>query len=198
MRASKSTGGRRTRWQAFRELPVRTQAGILATLGISLSVIALLIAGVMAMLIAAHEPQPVIARNDSHNAPRAMVRNPAVVPATAEAMGTTGSSTELASSQSVTMVKPVTITGCLERDADTFRLKDATGANAPKARSWKTGFLKKGAATIEVRDASHRLKLNDHVGKRVSVTGVLIDREIRARSVQRVGATCTADSRVKT
>jgi len=88
------------------------------------------------------------------------------------------------------MVKPVTITGCLERDDDTFRLKDATGANAPKARSWKTGFLKKGAASIEVRDASHRLKLNDHVGRRVSVTGVLIDREIRARSVQRVSATC--------
>jgi len=186
VRAKKSTGGkRRTRWQAFRELPVKTQAGIVAILVIGVSV--------MAMLIAGREPKPEIARNDSRSATRA-----AVVPAIADAAGTTGSSVDLASTQSVTMVKPVTITGCLERDDDTFRLKDTTGANAPKARSWKTGFLKKGATTIEVRDASHRLKLNDHVGKRVSVTGVLVDREIRARSVQRIAPSCTTDAKIKT
>ena len=191
MRAKKSTGGkRRTRWQAFRELPVKTQAGIVAILVIGVSV--------MAMLIAGREPKPEIARNDSRSATRAAVRDAAVVPANADATATTGSSVDLASTQSVTMVKPVTITGCLERDDDTFRLKDTTGANAPKARSWKTGFLKKGATTIEVRDASHRLKLNDHVGKRVSVTGVLVDREIRARSVQRIAPSCTTDAKIKT
>jgi hypothetical protein len=85
---------------------------------------------------------------------------------------------------------PVTITGCLERDSDAFRLKDTAGQNAPKARSWKSGFLKKGSASIDVVDAANRLKLTDHVGERVSVTGVLADREIHVRSLRRVAASC--------
>jgi cytoskeletal protein RodZ len=84
----------------------------------------------------------------------------------------------------------VTITGCLERDNDTFRLRDTTGADAPKARSWKSGFLKKGSASIEIVDAANRLKLSNHIGQRVSVTGMLLDREMQARSLQRVGASC--------
>ena len=84
----------------------------------------------------------------------------------------------------------VTITGCLERDNDTFRLRDTTGADAPKARSWKSGFLKKGAASIEIVDAANRLKLSNHIGQRVSVTGMLLDREMQARSLQLVGASC--------
>jgi hypothetical protein len=189
VRSKKSTGGKRTRWQAFKSLPMKTRAGVIAILVIGLSV--------MAMLIAGGEPKAVVARNDSRNTTSATIRT-AAVPAILEPTGTTGSSVDLASTQSVTMMKPVTITGCLERDDDTFRLKDTTGVNAPKARSWKTGFLKKGAASIEVRDASHRLKLTDHVGKRVSVTGVLVDREIRARSVQRIAPTCAKDPNATT
>ena len=86
---------------------------------------------------------------------------------------------------------PVTITGCLERaDETTFRLKDTVGADAPKSRSWKSGFLKKGSASIEVVDAAHRLKLLDHVGQKVSVTGTLVDREMQVRSLQRVATSC--------
>src|SRR5438552_2533587 len=33
-----------------------------------------------------------------------------------------------------------TITGCLEKHGDGFQLKDTSGADAPKARSWKSGF----------------------------------------------------------
>ena len=84
----------------------------------------------------------------------------------------------------------VTITGCLERDDKTFRLKDALGEDAPKSRSWKSGFLKKSPASIEVVDASHSLKLPNHVGQRVSVTGVIVDREIQVRSLHRVAASC--------
>jgi cytoskeletal protein RodZ len=84
----------------------------------------------------------------------------------------------------------VTITGCLERDNDTFRLRDTTGADAPKGRSWKSGFLKKGAASIEIVDAANRLKLANHIGRRVSVTGSLLNREMQARSLQRVGTSC--------
>ncbi len=86
---------------------------------------------------------------------------------------------------------PVTITGCLEQNDETFRLKDAAGADVPKSRSWKSGFLKKGSASIQVVDAAHRVKLTDHVGERVSVTGRLVDREMQVRSLQRVGASCS-------
>ena len=91
-------------------------------------------------------------------------------------------------------IAAVTITGCLERNAETFRLKDTAGASAPKARSWKSGFLKKGSATIAVIDAANRVKLPTHVGQRVSVTGTLVDREMRVRSLQRVATSCSIKS----
>jgi len=91
----------------------------------------------------------------------------------------------------------VTITGCLEHSDATYRLKDTSGVDAPKTRSWKSGFLKKNAATIEIVDPAKRLKLSDHVGQRVSVSGTLADREITARSLQRVSASCTTGSKVK-
>jgi hypothetical protein len=85
---------------------------------------------------------------------------------------------------------PVTVTGCLERDGDGFRLKDTSGAEAPRSRSWKSGFLKKGNAAIDVVDAAHTLKLTEQTGRRVSVTGTLVDKEMRARSLRRVGSSC--------
>jgi hypothetical protein len=92
---------------------------------------------------------------------------------------------------------PVTITGCLERADETFRLRDATGVDAPRSRSWKSGFLKKGSASIEIVDAANGLKLPDHVGQRVSVTGTLMDRAIQGRSLQRVAGSCTNSARVR-
>jgi hypothetical protein len=84
----------------------------------------------------------------------------------------------------------VTITGCLERSDTTFRLTETTGTDAPKSRSWKRGFLKKGMTPVEVVDAGNRLNLPNHVGQRVSVTGLLVDREMTLRSLQRVSASC--------
>ena len=70
----KSTGGkRRTRWQAFGKLSVKTRAGITAILVIGLSV--------MAMLIAGRDRNRHVARNDLPNATRAMARSADVVPA---------------------------------------------------------------------------------------------------------------------
>jgi len=89
---------------------------------------------------------------------------------------------------------PVTITGCLERNDEGFRLKDTAGDNAPRTRSWKSGFLKKGSAPVDIVDTSNKAKLPAHVGQRVSVTGVLVDREMQARSVQRVASSCSAKS----
>jgi hypothetical protein len=89
----------------------------------------------------------------------------------------------------------VTITGCLEGADETFRLTDTTGADAPKSRSWKSGFLRKGSASIDIVDAANRLKLRDHVGQRVTVTGTLVDREMQVRSLKRITASCSTSIR---
>ena len=84
----------------------------------------------------------------------------------------------------------VTVAGCLERNNDGFRLKDTSGAEAPKARSWKSGFMKKGSASLDVSDPAHAITLSDYVGRRVSVTGTLTGREMKAKSVRRMSASC--------
>jgi hypothetical protein len=95
-------------------------------------------------------------------------------------------------------VARVTIEGCLERADDTFRLTDTTGTNAPTSRSWKSGFLKKRPAAIEVRDSVKRVNLASHVGQRVSVTGTLVDRQMRVGSLQPISLSCsTYNSKVK-
>jgi hypothetical protein len=104
---------------------------------------------------------------------------------------TTVNMAESSATGPVEKLTPVTMTGCLELTKDTFRLNDTTGADAPKARSWKSGFLKKNSASIRVVDAANRLQLPTHVGQRVSVTGTLVDREMKVRSLKRIAATCT-------
>jgi len=99
-----------------------------------------------------------------------------------------------ASATAVKKPAPVTITGCLERDDNAFRLKETSGDNAPKSRSWKSGFLKKGPAPVAITDASNRLKLQSHVGERVSVTGTLVDREMQGRTLQRLASSCNMKS----
>jgi hypothetical protein len=86
---------------------------------------------------------------------------------------------------------PITVAGCLERTDNAFRLKDTTGADAPKSRSWKSGFLKKSSASIDLVESGNGLRLRDQVGKRVSVTGTLTDRQMRVQSVRRVAQSCS-------
>ena len=90
-----------------------------------------------------------------------------------------------------TVTPPVTITGCLEQKDDAFRLKDTSGDDAPRARSWKSGFLRKAPSAVNVVDASNRFRLSTHVGERVSVTGVLVEREMKVRSLHKVAAACS-------
>ena len=86
---------------------------------------------------------------------------------------------------------PVTITGCLERDGMTFWLKDASGVpDTPKARSWKSGFLKKRPSRVGVVSTTNALKLPNHVGERVAATGAFLNGAMRARSLRRVSASC--------
>ena len=91
----------------------------------------------------------------------------------------------------------VTISGCLEQANDDFRLTDTSGSDIPKSRSWKSGFLKKGATPVAIVDASKRLNLSRHVGERVSVTGTLAKREMQIRSLQRVAVSCDGSPKMK-
>jgi hypothetical protein len=84
----------------------------------------------------------------------------------------------------------VTVTGCLESDDQVFKLKDTTGLDAPTSRSWKTGFLKKRSASIEVGETANGISLTNHIGQRVALTGTLVDREMNVRSVRRIADSC--------
>lgn len=85
----------------------------------------------------------------------------------------------------------VTVTGCLEKRGDGFRLKNANGDAAPKARSWKSAFFRKGPAPIDIVDAPRAANVASHVGEQVRVIGVLDDRDMRVRSLQRVASSCS-------
>jgi hypothetical protein len=50
--------------------------------------------------------------------------------------------------------------------------------------------LKKGSASVDVMDAANRAKLPSHVGRRVSITGLLDHRELQVRSLRRVATAC--------
>jgi hypothetical protein len=104
---------------------------------------------------------------------------PAAVPPVTE-------TTRVASAQA----DAITVTGCLERDDDTFRLKNTEGENAPTSRSWKGGFIRRSNRSVEVVDAANRFRLATHVGQRVSATGTLVDGDMQLRSLRRVAASC--------
>ena len=84
----------------------------------------------------------------------------------------------------------VTLTGCLVRSDKDFRLNDTTGTNAPKSRSWKSGFLAKRSASISIVPASSEMPLSKHVGERVTVSGTLIERQMQVRTLRRVSSSC--------
>jgi hypothetical protein len=145
-----------------------------------------------AMLLTSHEPSSTGIATVEARAENAPVDS-AAKKATKSAADMTPANASVDSAANAALPKPapVTMAGCLERHDEMFRLKDATGEDAPKARSWKSGFLKKGSAPIDIVDASSRLRLANHVGQRVSVTGVLVDREMQVRSLHRVAASCS-------
>jgi len=130
------------------------------------------------------DDQPAAARAVENSHARAALAAPAADYAAASSTPGTSPSTSA-------KAPAVTLTGCLERRGDDYRLKDAAGADVPRTRSWKSGFLKKRAPAIEVVDAAHRLKLKDHVGERVSVTGVLSEGEMQARTLKNVSESCS-------
>jgi hypothetical protein len=85
-----------------------------------------------------------------------------------------------------------TLIGCLETDGDKYRLADVEGNQAPKGRSWKTGFITKRAKAIEVVGASSSLNLDGHVGHKISLVGTRDgETHFRARSIKQLAAFCS-------
>jgi hypothetical protein len=84
----------------------------------------------------------------------------------------------------------MTLTGCIEKHGDGFRLTDASGDDAPRARSWKSGFFRKGTVPLDLVDGAQTMPAR-HVGERVRVTGRLDDRELTLRSLRRIADSCS-------
>ena len=93
-----------------------------------------------------------------------------------------------AASEHAEVAVPATIAGCLERNDDSFWLKDTSGADAPKSRSWKSGFLRKKSSTVAVTDKGATNRLAAYVGRRIETTGVLVDREMRIKTLRVLGS----------
>jgi len=147
--------------------------------------------GGTAILIAARSSEPTSAATASVTTPDAAA--PAARPLT-PVVKTNVVSAKIAAkpqnAEAATAAEPVTIEGCLVQEDETFRLKNTAGEDAPKGRSWKSGFLHKGSKTLEVVDGRHRLNLARHVGERVSVTGMLDERELQGTTLKRIAESC--------
>ena len=153
---------------------------------VALAAVAIVGAGIL--ISAGSRTKPVSAaaadvRADSASIPLESAPNPSL-PSDAQI------ASESTSNASASKATPVTITGCLERNHETFELRDTSGPDAPRSRSWRSAFLKRSAASIEVVDTAGGVRLPSHVGQRVTVKGTLVDREMQVRSLQRVAASC--------
>jgi len=143
-----------------------------------------------AILIAARTPEPTAAATPV-KAPPAVAPLAATPPAASvQTVVDAKIAATPQAAESATVAEPVTIEGCLVQDHDAYRLKHTSGEDAPKGRSWKSGFLHRGAKTVDLVDARHRLNLAGHAGQRVSVVGVLDDRELRGTSIKPVAGAC--------
>jgi len=97
-----------------------------------------------------------------------------------------------AASAAIAGPAPVTITGCLEMSVDEmeFRLTDTEGAQAPRSRSWRTGFLKKHSSSIALVELADAHALQAQVGKRVAATGVLSSGSLKLSALRAVSPHC--------
>ena len=126
----------------------------------------------------------------------------AAVTAIDEALGKIDSTTEPAAPEPIpvepTPVWPgpselgtVTVTGCLETSGTAgFRLTDTEGGEAPKSRSWRTGFLKKRSTSVALVDPPDSHALQTQVGQRVAATGLLTNRDLRVSSLRVIAPKC--------
>jgi len=97
-----------------------------------------------------------------------------------------------ATAKATTATQTVTLTGCLRADDGKYMLTDLKGEQAPKARSWKTGWITKSTKDVEVVSTATGPKLKDHVNHEVSVTGARTgDDHVQARSIKHLAPSCS-------
>jgi hypothetical protein len=89
-------------------------------------------------------------------------------------------------------VSTATLTGCLRMEGKQFELTNLKGSDVRTGRSWKSGFIKKTSRNVEVVGVSPSVKLQDHVGREVSVVGTRSDEtHLQASSIRRVATSCS-------
>jgi hypothetical protein len=173
--------------------------GFKGSLGTGAVVVAVISVVAVAMLLASHgtseTSDAAVVATDAQAEMATPVKNVAATsgPARRATADAPAETPEPDASADTTTAKrsPITIAGCLERaDAAAFRLTDTAGADAPKSRSWKSGWMRKGSAAVQLTDPTHGMRLANHVGQRVSVTGMLNERQMEVWSLRRVSATC--------
>lgn len=126
----------------------------------------------------------------------------AAVAAIDEALAREDASTKFAPSESISAdpapvsVDPVApgsvrVTGCLESSGNNrFQLTDTEGTDAPRSRSWRSGFLRKRSSSVALVTPPDPETLRTQVGQRIAATGQLTSRELRVTSVEVLGARC--------
>jgi hypothetical protein len=181
--------GVRKRMTAEKKTPRAKNASAKVRIERTVGVVLVVLMGAAAMMLAARRSDPTVSPEMTSKVVAPQEEPP--LPRATSSRADSKTSAPKHGSGNATVASAVTITGCLEQDDDVFKLKDTEGTDAPQSRSWKTGFLKKRTATITVVDASHRWKLEKHVGERISVTGSLVDREIDLKQLSRVTASCS-------
>jgi hypothetical protein len=88
-------------------------------------------------------------------------------------------------------VAPASLTGCLHNDGGHFKLTDLPDSQAPKGRTWKTGYVTKSNKDVEVLGAAN-LKLKDHVGHKVTIVGTRDgSTRVKATSLKMVATRCS-------
>jgi hypothetical protein len=85
------------------------------------------------------------------------------------------------------------LTGCLRMAGNQYELTHPKGSEVRLARTWRSGFIRKTAKSVEVVGASSSVNLKDHVGHEVSVVGTRSDEtHLKARSISRVATSCVS------
>jgi hypothetical protein len=107
---------------------------------------------------------------------------PAPAPVRASALADTQVAVPAAS------IDTVTISGCLDFDGKAAWLKNTSGIDTPRTRSWRSGFLKKSTPRIALVDGPASVEAYD--GRQVSVTGVLVDRQMHVSSLKPIADDC--------
>jgi ABC-type uncharacterized transport system auxiliary subunit len=179
----------RKRITAAKKGPRAKNASLKVRIERTVGVVLVVLMGAAAMMLAARRPEAGAATAMTSKVVAPVEETAPAGKASVSRTQTKASAPKNGSANAV-VAAPVTITGCLEQDDDVFKLKNTDGLDAPTSRSWKSGFLKKRPATITVLDASHKWKLEKHIGERISVTGSIIDREMQVRSLSRVTSSC--------